>query len=288
MQISKNNYIRATGSGSTFDIVIDSLPAKFSNYFTESCKAAEEIYNLKQGKLHLLYSGGVDSEYALKVFLHLKMDVVPVIINLNPSYNDFDIAYAIKFCNKNKIDPLIINLDFDNFVKSGKFLEVSKICRSELFHRAATAYVSGNLDGTVLHGEGEPYIKKNKDGWDVEIYEHDYAIWNYFIAKGIHGTTHLNRYTPEMLLSFFSDPRIDDLANNRVPGKLGSNSSKFVIYNRDSHFNLEERPKYHGYEKIETSKIFQHDAFRELEIIGKEWNGVYSKNYFEFMKQCKQ
>ena len=115
MQISKNNYIRATSSGSTFDIIIDSLPAKFDNYFIESCKAAEEIYNLKQGKLHLLYSGGVDSEYALKVFLHLKMDVVPVIINLNPSYNDFDIAYAIKFCNKNKIDPLIINLDFDNF-----------------------------------------------------------------------------------------------------------------------------------------------------------------------------
>lgn len=288
MQISKNNYIKAAGAGSTFNVLIDSLPIKFDNYFVESCNAAEEIYSRRQGKLYLLYSGGIDSEYALKIFLHLKMDVVPVVINLNPKYNDFDTAYAIKFCNKNKIEPLVINLDFDQFVKSGKFLEVSKICRSEIFHRAATAYVAGQLDGTVLLGDGEPYIKKNNDHWNIEIYEHDYAVWNYFVATGIYGTTHFNRYTPEMLLSFFADERMIELANNKVPGKLSSNSSKFIIYNRHSNFNLEERPKYHGYEKIETSEIFQHDSFQELAIIGKEWNGIYSTNYFEFMKQCGQ
>jgi hypothetical protein len=274
--------------GDTFTLSFNPLPAQYKNYYVESCKAAQEVYDLKQGKLHMLYSGGVDSEYALSIFLSLGMDITPVIINLNPNYNDFDIKYAIDFCNKKNITPLMINLDFDQFVKSGKFLEVSKTCRSALYHRAATAYVSETLSGTVLHGEGEPYIKKNNDGWDVEIYEHDYAIWNYFVAKGIHGTTHFNRYTPEMFLSFLSDSRMVDLANDAVPGKLGSNSSKFIIYNRDSNFNLEERPKYHGYEKIEKSEIFQHDAFHELEILGKQWNGVYSKNYFEFMKQCKQ
>jgi len=289
MQISKNNYIKSSGVGDTFTVSFDSLPKQYGNYFIESCKAAKEVYDLKQGKLYMLYSGGVDSEYALSIFLSLGMDLTPVIINLNPNYNDFDIKYATDFCDKKNITPLIINLDFDQFVKSGKFLEVSKTCRSEIFHRAATAYVAGQLDGTVLLGDGEPYIKKNSNNnWNIEIYEHDYAVWNYFIAKGIYGTAHFNRYTPEMLLSFFSDERIIQLANNTVPGKLSSNSSKFIIYNRHCDFNLEERPKYHGYEKIETSEIFQHDAFRELEIIGKEWNGIYSKNYFEFMKQCAQ
>jgi len=281
----KNNYLQPRGMGGTFSVSLNALPKQYDNYFVESCKAAKEIYDLKQGKLYIFYSGGVDSEYALSVFLSLGMDITPVIINLNPCYNDFDIKYAIDFCNEKNITPLIINLDFDQFVKSGKFLEVSKICRSELYHRAATAYVSEMLDGTVLHGEGEPYIKKNNNSWDIEIYEHDYSIWNYFVAKGIHGTTHFNRFTPEMFLSFLSDGRMTDLASNKVPGKLGSNSSKFIIYNRDSNFNLKERPKYHGYEKIVTSKIFQHDDFYELEIIGKKWNGVYSKNYFEFMQQ---
>jgi hypothetical protein len=289
MKLSKNNYIKSSGVGDTFTVSFDCLPKQYDNYFIESCKAAKEIYDLKQGKLYVLYSGGVDSEYALSIFLSLGMDLTPVIINLNPEYNNFDTDYAIKFCNKHKINPLVVNLDFDQFVKSGKFLEVSKICRSEIFHRAATAYVAGQLDGTILLGDGEPYIKKDSNNnWNIEIYEHDYAVWNYFIAKGIYGTTHFNRYTPEMLLSFFADERMIELANNTVPGKLSSNSSKFIIYNRHCDFNLEERPKYHGYEKIETSKIFQHDAFRELEIIGKKWNGVYSTNYFEFMKKCGQ
>jgi len=289
MQLSKNNYILPSGMGSTFSVLFNELSKQYDNYFVESCRAAKEVYDLKQGKVYMLYSGGVDSEYALSIFLSLGMDITPVIINLNPNYNDFDIKYATDFCNRKNITPLIVNLDFDQFVKSGKFLEVSKICRSEVYHRAATAYVAGQLDGTVLLGDGEPYIKKDSnDHWNIEIYEHDYAVWNYYVAKGIYGTTHFNRYTPEMLLSFFADERMIELANNTVRGKLSSNSSKFIIYNRNGDFNLEERPKYHGYEKIETSEIFKHDAFRELEIIGKEWNGVYSTNYFEFMKQWTQ
>ena len=289
MQLSKNNYILPLGMGSTFSVLFNELSKQYDNYFVESCKAAKEVYDLKQGKVYMLYSGGVDSEYALSIFLSLGMDITPVIINLNPNYNDFDIKYATDFCNRKNVTPLIVNLDFDQFVKSGKFLEVSKICRSEIYHRAATAYVAGQLDGTVLLGDGEPYIKKDSnDNWNIEIYEHDYAVWNYYVAKGIYGTTHFNRYTSEMLLSFFADERMVELANNTVPGKLSSNSSKFIMYNRHCNFNLEERPKYHGYEKIETSEIFKHDAFRELEIVGKEWNGVYSTNYFEFIKQCAQ
>ena len=289
MQLSKNNYILPLGMGSTFSVLFNELSKQYDNYFVESCKAAKEVYDLKQGKVYMLYSGGVDSEYALSIFLSLGMDITPVIINLNPNYNDFDIKYATDFCNRKNVTPLIVNLDFDQFVKSGKFLEVSKICRSEIYHRAATAYVAGQLDGTVLLGDGEPYIKKDSnDNWNIEIYEHDYAVWNYYVAKGIYGTTHFNRYTSEMLLSFFADERMVELANNTVPGKLSSNSSKFIMYNRHCNFNLEERPKYHGYEKIETSEIFKHDAFRELEIVGKEWNGVYSTNYFKFMKQCAQ
>jgi hypothetical protein len=280
--LSKNNYLRQT---TPWSLEYDPLPTKFDNYFVESCRAAEEIYSQKKGKLHLLYSGGVDSEYALSVFLHMGIDITPVIIRLNPNYNTYDIDYAFNFCVSKGLNPVVLDINFDRFVKSGKFLEVSKICRSELYHRAATAYAAGQLDGTVLLGDGEPCIRNIDGVWNVEIYQHDYAVWNYFVAKGIYGTIHFNRYTPEMMMSFFSDKRINDLANNKVPGKLGSNSSKFIIYNRHSNFNLEERPKYHGYETIEKSEIFNHPDFQELAVLGKEWNGVYSKNYFEFMKE---
>jgi hypothetical protein len=228
----------------------------------------------------MLYSGGVDSEYALSIFLSLGMDITPVIINLNPNYNDFDIKYATDFCNRKNITPLIVNLDFDQFVKSGKFLEVSKICRSEVYHRAATAYVAGQLDGTVLLGDGEPYIKKDSnDNWNIEIYEHDYAVWNYFIAKGIYGTAHFNRYTPQMMASFLNDQRMRDLAAGKFPGKLDSNSSKWIVYNNQSGLGLVERKKYNGLEIIETQNIFQHEDFKTLELKRKEWLGIWTKDY---------
>jgi hypothetical protein len=75
ISLVKDNYIQSYGNGSNFTIEIDKLPTKFNNYFKESCKSAEEIYSLKQGNLNLLYSGGVDSEYTLNVFLHLNISV---------------------------------------------------------------------------------------------------------------------------------------------------------------------------------------------------------------------
>jgi hypothetical protein len=100
MQLSKNNYILPSGMGSTFGVLFDELSKQYDNYFVESCRAAKEVYDLKQGKVYMLYSGGVDSEYALSIFLSLGMDITPVIINLNPNYNDFDIKYATDFCNR--------------------------------------------------------------------------------------------------------------------------------------------------------------------------------------------
>jgi hypothetical protein len=47
--LTKNNYLRQFGTGTTFNIDIDPLPTEFDNHFIESCRAAEEIYSNKQG-----------------------------------------------------------------------------------------------------------------------------------------------------------------------------------------------------------------------------------------------
>jgi hypothetical protein len=280
IELLKNNYLRASGSGNSFRVDLDKLPHS-SNYYLESKKAAEEIWNKKTGNLYVMYSGGIDSEYALSVFLDLKIPVVPVIIKLMPNYNAHDIEYAVKFCKKKKIKPLIIELDFDNFVKSGKMLDIALETKSAYYQRCSTAWAAGTIDGTVICGDGEPYFNLNTDTkeWSLVVDEHDYAVVNYFKNHNINGVVHFNRYTPEMLSSFVLDPQINDLANNRCFGKLGSNSTKHLVYNRNNNFNLEPRPKFHGYEKIEQSEIFKHESFREFEKFKRIWNGVYRFNY---------
>lgn len=286
----KTNYLQQSGHGSNFNISLGELPKTFDNYYVESCRAAEYIYANKTGRLHLLYSGGVDSEYALNIFHHLGMEVVPVIIKLNSGYNDHDTEYAFQFCESKGLTPKVVDIDFDHFVRSGQFIDLIKKLKTSKYQYTLTAHVSCMLDGTVLNGDGEAFIRKreNSNQWDIVVYEFDYSVVNYMESQGIPGTAHFNCYTPEMFLSFLADRRIEQLAGNKVPGKLTSTSSKFIVYNRHSNFNLVERPKYHGYEKIEQSEIFKHEAFREAEKLAELYNGEWTAEYFDFMERFDQ
>jgi len=280
--LSKNNYIRQT---EPWGIEYDPLPTMFDNYFVESCRAAEEIYNLKQGKLHLMYSGGIDSEFMLSVFLHMKMDFIPVIVQLNPNYNTHDTDYAFDFCVSRGLNPTIIDINYDRFVKSGKMLDISIDMKCCVPHYSTTMYGISQLDGTVLMGDGEPCISFIDGRWQLSIFEFDYSPANFFQKHRICGTPHFNRYTPHMMSAFLRDQRMVDIANGRAPGKLDSNSSKWMIYNNQSGLDLVERKKYNGLEIIETQDIYQHEDFKTLELKRKDWLGIWTKDYKDIWNQ---
>jgi hypothetical protein len=121
--------------------------------------------------------------------------------------------------------------------------------------------------------------------WKIEIDENDYSVYNYMKIHNIHGTIHFNRYRAEQYVAWITDDRMKELAEHRHIGKLGSNSSKHVIYNRHSPFTLKERTKYTGYEKIEVSPIIHHPNIIELHRRGKDYSGLVAIPYYEFIKQ---
>lgn len=289
MNLVHNDYIKSQGRADNFSVSIDP-PGPFTNYFESSCRAVQIIADNRQGPLFLMYSGGVDSEYTLSLFRHLGIAIKPVIIKLLPNYNSHDLDYALKYCQRHNIDPIVYELDFDWFVNTGRMYTVATLMKSSKYHYAATAHVINQLNGTVICGDGEPYIRIDPatKQWNLMVHEYEYALSNHFKLYSIRGTPHFNRYTKEMFYSFLTADRMKDLAANLVPGKTSSFSSKWIVYNQHSGFNLEERPKYHGYETVEQSKIFNHESFRELEQIGQKWDGAWSVNYFDFIKQCTQ
>ena len=282
----KNNFIRPSGEGESWTLSIDPVVKTFDNYFVESCQAAEEIYNLKEGNLHIMYSGGIDSEYALSIFLHLGIPVTPVIIKLLPDYNNHDIEYALKFCQKKNIKPIIIDINFDDFVESGKFEKVNEVAKSSVIMLPATCYALGLVDGSVICAQNEPHIVKDEktDIWYYDEFEGEHCCNRYMDEYGIDGTSFFLGYTPEMFASFLMDPRMQDLANNKVPGKLGNNSSKYIIYNRNNNFNLEDRPKFHGYEKILDSKIMEHESLQYLLREDRPYDGTFKIEYHKLIK----
>ena len=280
MIYTRNNYLRASGSGANFKVEIDPPTGRNLDYHKSTLEVAKEIHDRKQGKLYLMYSGGVDSEYALNVFLSLGIEITPVIVKLTPNYNDHDVKYAFEFCRSKKLNPIIIDLDFDWFVKSGKIIDVAKFSECGAYQIPSTFHALEQLDGTIIMGShGPPHLTKVSDQWLVDELEAVHSVLKYFDRAGIYGYPFMLSYTNEQYFSFLQDPLMQALADNKIPGKLGNNSSKGLVYNRISGFNMPIRKKYTGYENIENQTIFSHENIQWFLTEGQQWYGKHHDTY---------
>lgn len=288
MELLKDNYLRPFGHGDNFKVDIDPPKSKNLDYFFLCKQLAESVHEKKIGKLYLLYSGGLDSEYILSIFLSLKIEIVPVIIRLMPYYNEHDIRYAYDFCTSKKLKPLIIDVDFNKFVQSNKILEIATEYKIGAYQLPCTFHILEKIDGTIIMGShGNPHMAYDSiDGlWYVDEYEPIHTLLEFFRNKNLYGCPFFLVHSPEQYLAFLLDKNMQKLANNFFPGKLGNNSTKFLVYNQGNDFNLKNRKKYTGYENIEKSEIFQHPNLQFFKDQGKKWWGIYRVEYNQMIQR---
>ncbi len=281
IDLLKDNYMSGSGNGDTWYVDIQPPKKKVRSYFEETIEAAEYVYANKTGRIHLLYSGGMDSEYVFNIFLTLGFDFTPVIIRLNSNYNQHDLKYAFDFCESKGVTPTIVDVDFDEFVKSGQIVDLAQEMKCSAFQIPLTMHVANQLDGFIVMGNDPPYMKYNKETgiWQVEELELIHSILNNFRLKKLEGCPFFLSYTAEMMLSFLLEPRMANLAKGRYPGKLGTNSSKIHVYNNNDQFYMLPRTKYTGYEHIEELEIFQHPNIKIFEEFSKVWGGAHYEDY---------
>ena len=287
---TKNNYLRTSGSGKDFKAEIDPPKNKDANFHTTCLEISEQVYQSRQGKLYLMYSGGVDSEYVLNLFLSLGIEIIPVIIKLKPHYNEHDVKYAFDFCQSKNLKPIIIDLDFDNFVKSGQIVDIAREFKIGAYQLPTTFSCLNQLDGSVVMGShGPPHMTLDQKSniWMVDEIEPLHTVLNYFEKNNIHGCPFFLVHTAEQYLSFLQHPIMQNLAEHKYPGKLGNNSTKWLVYNDVSGFNLTPRQKYTGYENIEKSEIFQHTNLKCFEQFKKDWWGTYTEPYHLLIDRLK-
>lgn len=120
-----NDYFVGQGSGESWRIDLKSCQRKPKTFHEELVTNAEIIRSLSDRPIYLMYSGGMDSEYILDIFLNLKIPITPVIIKLS-NYNTYDVDFAMQYCEGKSITPIIVDIDFDHFVTSGKFFRNCK------------------------------------------------------------------------------------------------------------------------------------------------------------------
>ena len=275
MELIKDNYLRGTGSGQSWHVDIDPPKRKVKSYFEETLLTSEYMYANKTGKLLLMLSGGLDSEYVFRVFRHLKFDFTPVIIRLigkhcPTDYNVNDTAQGFDLCKTYNVEPIVINFDFDEFFDSGEIFE--------LMHK-----------------------------WQLEEEELIHTLLRFYQGKNLQGCPFLLSYTPEMMLSFLLDPHIVDLASGKYPGKTGTNSTKSHVFNNGSGFNMDhydvdlakkivrgevtniKMPRYKQ-NGIELIVKIPHFYKKIQEIIGVRtdralYTGCYKENYHDLVRR---
>ncbi len=89
----------------------------------------DRALRLKNRKNFLYYSGGVDSEVVLLAFLEAKVDFTPVIFvwenNKMEALNCHDVQYALKFCARHNLHPVIRTLNVERFWNSDEIVEMA-------------------------------------------------------------------------------------------------------------------------------------------------------------------
>lgn len=278
----KNNYYRISGTGPSFKVNIDPVTRPVKTYCEELILAAQEIYETREKDLFCLYSGGIDSELIMEVFLSQGMKITPVIVAMD-GHNEYDIAWAKKYCEQKQIQPLIVNIDIEKFITSGEIVNLADRLGAYSYHQLPILKVALELDGEVLPGDDEPYICPDGDVW-YYLEKEVWAVWDrLYENKMIQGTQCFLSWSAESFLAFLKEPAIVKLGNNLVPGKKGTYSSRKFVYNRM--FPMIERPKYTGWEQIEQGKLIQHENLRYVKEMQDQNYGSYKIAYNELINQ---
>jgi hypothetical protein len=280
----QDGYLSWSGNGPTWSVDIKPVNRPVKSYYEETKLVAEKVWAEKQGNIHLCYSGGLDSEYVLAVFRTLGMPITPVI--MRTQYNQHETRYAFKYCDENSITPIIIDLDYDKFVESGEFLKIATEYKIAAFQMPSNLWLAKQIDGTVITGDSDPHLfLVNGNEWYVDELEPLYTQFNFYEQNNIHGTPFFLSYTAEQYLAFLTDPTMQQLSNNQIPGKTGSYSSKVHVYNNQNKFVLEQRVKKHGYEIVEQSPIFNHPDIQLVNSWKDKWWGSSNHAYHALVEK---
>jgi hypothetical protein len=229
---------------------IVSRPIK--SYYEELLDNARLIRDTFTGELDLLFSGGIDSEIILRVYLELKIPINVYIFKYENDYNYIEFNLAVKICEELSVTPTIIDFQLQKFFENEAYNIWTKVYSNNgawLPHMKMTEYV----DGLPIIGMGEPYWGRtskdwnSKHSWNFEMWEgpHYCALYHRTIGRPVISDWY--EYSPEIILSHLELPIVKDLLDDKIPGKYSSWSSRLPIH-RAYWPTIPERPKLVGFE----------------------------------------
>jgi len=287
-KVSHDDFLTFHGHGKNWRIDIKPSPRTAGSFYDEAVKAAELIAEEADSPIYIMFGGGNDCEYMVNVFNQTDIDFNIGIISYGKDfkYNAHDTKYALDWCAKHNKTPTIIDLDLEDFVKSGRMLDVAEESMCCEYRMTSTMEGASKVDGTVVMAN-EPQVCQLEDySWAWEEHERINSYGNWWESRGIKGTSDFGSYTGEQVLAFLQEPIIKRLVNNEL-GYESSIPVKQLLYNQNS-WHQAKRWKYTGWERFERTDLFNSLNVRSMmNELKQQYNGSYYLDYDETVKQLR-
>ncbi len=258
-------------------------PSKISvgSFRDEMKKAASSTLDHYAGlKPSILFSGGLDSEIMLRSYLEIGSKPNVYIFRYEDDYNIYDVSYAVTICSILNVQYKIIDFNLKKFYENEaeRYSALSQIDRPRAlpyckFLETVDGFpVLGASDLSVLRLDSD-YSKKGQ--WIIRCWEHDIG-WSKFIREiNKPAVAEWFKWTPGLVLSFTELQWFKDLIDDKIYGKLGTNSSKIIGY-REAYPDLITRVKKTGFENLSLEFITEFEQF-----LSKKYNGLNFRNSYD-------
>lgn len=185
---------------------------------TEASDYTAELVAEKFDNLHLLMSGGLDSEFVADILYRNNIPFTPVIGYVRHSRNQ-DYFYAMHWCEQRGITPLAIEFVLNDLrlQKAASWVYQNYGITNDIFFVKALIDIVIDRQGHVLLGEATMTNEVSTSSWSDPIGE----IFD-ITAHGLFGSIYTNgthpaeffSYTPELFLSLITE--VDTTVNNAL------------------------------------------------------------------------
>ena len=277
-----------SGNGDEFTVDINPVKNKVGSYYEEATKSAHILYEKSNNDLHLMFGGGNDGEYMANVFREAKIPFNVAIISFgkNFKYNIHDTRYALNWCSKYNYDPIVIDVDLEDLIRSGKLYDNAEESKCCSYQMASLMEGLIKVDGTLVMASEPQLIKSDDDVWCWEEMERINSYSNWFESRKIPGTSDFGSYTGEQVLAFLEEPIIKKLVNNEFSHR-SSIPIKRTLYNQNS-WTQDKRSKYTGWELFERTDLFTElNVLANMRYFTERYNGSFYLNYDETVKRLR-
>lgn len=207
--------------------------------------------------LTIFLSGGLDSEMALRSFLHAGITPKLATVRFPNDDNMYDIGPMMTMLDRMGLPYTIIDFDPTKFFNSGQWMDMAVKYQSYTFYQQMLLKIAEDYAAPMITIDEVELEKQISMNWETGEYMHEWiflkkedqdGVWRRFNDKsGIPALNNFYTYSPESMLAFLQIPTVDDLINDRIPGKLGWTSSKMQIYSNLG-YEFRKRPKWNGVE----------------------------------------